>query len=53
MRVCVLLYNMIVEDERDNYEFAFDCDVVEGTAPKSIVNHEYHLWYETYFQRSK
>ena len=51
MRACVILHNMIVEDERDNYELAYDYDVVEGTAPEPIVNHEYHPCYETYFQR--
>ena len=53
MRACVILHNMIVEDERDNYELAFDYDVVEGTVPKPIVNHDHHPHYETYFQRSK
>jgi len=46
----VILYSMIVKDERDNYEIAFDYDIVEGTAPKLIVNHEHYLCYETYFQ---
>ena len=49
----MILHNMIVEDERDNYELAFDYDVVKGTAPEPIVNHDHHPCYETYFQRSK
>ena len=53
MRACVILHNMIVEDERDNYELAFDYDVVKGTASEPIVNHDYHPCYEKYFQRSK
>ena len=53
MRTCVILHNMIVEDEQDNYEFVFDYDVVEGTAPGPIVNHDHHPCYKTYFQRSK
>jgi len=44
---------MIVDDERDNYELAFDYGVVEGTAPEPIVNYDHHPCYETYFQRSK
>ena len=53
MRACVILDNMIIEDEQDNYELAFDYDVVEGIAPEPIVNHDHHSCYETYFQRSK
>jgi len=52
-RACMILYNMIVEDERDSYELAFDYDVVEGTVQEPIVNHDHHPCYETYFQRSK
>ena len=52
MRACVILHNMIVEDERDNYELAFDYDVVEETVPQPTVNHDHHPCYETYFQRS-
>ena len=48
-----MLHKMIVEDERDNYEFAFDYDVVKGTTSEPIVNHDYHPCYEKYFQRSK
>ena len=50
MRACVILHNMIVEDGRDNGELAFDYDVVEGTVSKSIVDHDHHACYETYFQ---
>jgi len=42
---------MIVEDECDNYELAFDYDVVEESAPPLTVSHEHHPCYETYFQR--
>ena len=52
MRVCVILHNIIVEDVRDNYEFAFDYDIIGGTARELIVDCDYHSCYETYFQRS-
>ena len=53
MKACVILHDMIVEDEQDNYELALDYNVVEGTATEPIVNHELHLFYKMYFQRSK
>jgi len=43
---------MIVDDEWDNYELAFDYDIVEGTATEPIVNYDDHPCYETYFQWS-
>jgi len=46
MRASVILHNMIVEDEQDNYGLAFDYDVVEGTVLQSIVNHDHHPCYE-------
>ena len=52
MRACVILHNMIVEDERDNYELAFDYDVVDGSVLEAIVNQDHHPCYETYIQRS-
>jgi len=52
MRACVILHNMIVEDKCDNYKLAFDYNVVEGTALEPNVNHEHHLCYEAYFQRT-
>ena len=41
MRAYAILHNMIVEDERDNYELTFDYDVTERTVPKLIVNHDF------------
>ena len=53
MRACVILHNMIVKDEWNNYELSFDYDIVEGTTSEPIVNHEHHLCYKAYFQISK
>ena len=33
----MILHNMIVDDKWDNYELAFDYEVVEGIASESIV----------------
>jgi len=30
MKACVILYNIILEDECDNDELAFDLDIVKG-----------------------
>ena len=43
MGACVIFHNMIAKDERDNYELAFDYDVVKSTAPEPIVNPDDHL----------
>jgi len=43
IRAYVIIHNMIVEDEQDNYELAFDYNVVEGTAPELIVNHDHYV----------
>jgi len=40
MRVCVILHNMTVVDERDNYELAFDYKIVDNINPKPIVHCE-------------
>jgi len=52
MRTCIILHDMIVEDEHDNCELAFDYDIVEGTTPESIVSYERHPCYEMYLQRT-
>ena len=38
MRACVILHNIIFRDERDNYEFTFNYDVVQSTPPEPIVD---------------
>ena len=50
MKVCVILHNMIIEDEHNNYELAFECDIVEWTGPEPIVSYQCHPCYETCFQ---
>ena len=53
IRTCMILHNMIIENERDNYKLAFDCDVVEGTVPEPILKHDHYPCHETYFRISK
>ena len=47
LKVCVILHNIIVEDERDNYELTF----VEWTILELIVSYKRLSCYEVYFQR--
>jgi len=49
MRAYAILHNMIVDDERDSI-WLWQCGEY---CPESIINHDYHSCYKTYFQRSK
>ena len=33
MKACIILHNMIVEDERDSYDLSFEYDDVEDNNP--------------------
>jgi len=52
MKACVILHNMIVEDERDSYDLAFDYEQVDGTTPEPTVRRNVHPYYETYLRRT-
>ena len=52
MKACVILHNMIVEDERDSYDLAFDYEHVDGTTPEPTVRRNVHPCYETYLRRT-
>jgi len=52
MKACVILHNMIVEDERDLYDLAFDYEQVDGTTPEPTVRRNVHPCYETYLRRT-
>ena len=51
MKACVILHNMIVEDERDSYGLAFDYELVEGTTSEPTVRWDHHPCYASYLRR--
>jgi len=51
MKACIILHNMIVEDERDSYDLAFEYEDVEGSIPQPIVQRHHHPCYAAYLRR--
>ena len=51
MKACVILYNMIIEDERDSYSLAYDYQYVDGTTPEPNVRWDHHPCYSAYLPR--
>jgi len=51
MKACVILHNMIVEDERDSYDLTFDYDDVEDNTPQPNVQRDHHPCYVAYLHR--
>jgi len=51
MKACVILHNMIVEDERDSYDLAFEYKDVEGSIPQPVVWRDRHPYYAAYLRR--
>jgi hypothetical protein len=52
MYACIIMHNMIVEDERDIHDGNFDYDHVDNDTPSAEVSHGPHpLFLETYMQR--
>jgi len=51
MKACIILHNMIVEDERDSYDLAFEYDDVEDSILVPIVRQDTHLCYAVYLCR--
>jgi len=51
VKACVRLQNMIVNDERNSYDLAFDYDHVKNSIPKHNVCWDHHPCYATYFRR--
>ena len=52
IKTCVILHNIIVEDDRDLYDLAFDCEQVDGTISEPTVRRNVHSSYETYLRRT-
>ena len=51
MKACIILHNMIVEDERDLYDLSIDYDDVEGNTPQPNVERNHHPCYAAYLRR--
>ena len=51
MKACIILHNMMVEDERDSYDLAFEYKDVEDRIPKPIVRRDPHPCYAAYLRR--
>ena len=49
MKACIILHNMIVEDERDSYDLAFEYEDVKGSIPEPIVRWDHHPSYTHIF----
>ena len=52
MKACIILHNMIVEDERDLYDLTLDYEHVEDSTLEPSIRLDHHPCYTTYFQRS-
>ena len=51
MKACIILYNMIAEDERDSHSLAYDYEHVDGTTPEPNAQWDHNLCYSAYFRR--
>ena len=51
MKACIIPHNMIIEDEQNSYDHAFDYDHVEDSIPHPIVRHDHHPCYALYLRR--
>ena len=51
MKACVVLHNMIVDDERDSYNFTYDYEHVDGTTPEPNERQNHHSCYAAYLHR--
>jgi len=51
MKACVILHNMIVEDECDSYSLAYDYEHVGDTIPEPNVRWDHHPYYSAYLCR--
>ena len=51
MNVCVILHNMIADEERDSYDLAFVYNNVEDNTRQPNVRRDYHLCYAVCLHR--
>jgi len=51
MKACIVLHNMIAEDERDSYDLSFEYDDEEDNTPQPNIEQNHHPYYTTYLHR--
>jgi len=51
MKASVMLHNMIIRDEWDSYDLAFEYDDVEDNTPQPNLRRDHHLSYTAYVHR--
>ena len=51
IKQCLILYNIIIDDERDSYDLSFEYDDVEDNTSQPNVQRNHHPCYVAYLHR--